>query len=166
MTEPAKQSPIFTGLVSRLIATFFFVGYLPKAPGTWASLVTAAILYFVWPPLWYVQIMLIAAVYLIGVWFSGQAEQYYGHDAPKIVIDEVAGQMAALFMAPHKIVPYLLAFLLFRLFDIIKPPPARQWESKRGGQGVMADDIAAGFYATVVMHFLLALLGRWGISYF
>lgn len=154
------------GTVIKLLATFFYIGHLPKAPGTWASFVTAVILYFVWPPQWYVQFLIILAVYLIGVEIATRAEAHLGHDARVIVIDEVAGQMTALFMAPRMIVPFALAFLLFRLFDIVKPPPARQWESHRGGRGVMNDDIAAGVYAAVAMQFLLALLNRWGVSYF
>jgi phosphatidylglycerophosphatase A len=123
------------------------------------------ILYFVWPPQWYVQFLIILAVYLIGVEIGTRAETHLGHDARVIVIDEVAGQMTALFMAPRMIVPFALGFLLFRLFDIIKPPPARQWESHRGGRGVMNDDIAAGVYAAVTMQFLLALMDNWGVRY-
>jgi phosphatidylglycerophosphatase A len=166
MTEDSQTAGTSGGFLARFLATFFLVGYLPKAPGTWASGATAIILYFIWPGQWYFQVVLIAAVYLIGVWVSGRAEKSLGHDARRIVIDEVAGQMLALFMAPPKIVAYVLAFLLFRLFDIIKPPPARQWEQLRGGWGVMADDMAAGTYAAIILNFLLALLDRWGISYF
>jgi phosphatidylglycerophosphatase A len=154
------------GFLSKLFATFFFVGYLPIAPGTWASGVTAIILYFVWPPAWYLQFVFIFIVYLFGALMAGRAEQYYGHDAHRIVIDEVAGQMTALFMAPHKGLAYILGFLLFRFFDILKPPPARQWERLRSGWGVMADDMAAGAYTAMLLNFILALLARWGISYF
>jgi phosphatidylglycerophosphatase A len=166
MMEDSQAAGTSNGFFSRLFATFFFVGYLPKAPGTWASAVTAAILYYFWPAQWYYQVLLILAVYIFGIWMAGQAERYLGHDARQIVIDEVAGQMLALFMVPQKIVAYILGFLLFRLFDIVKPPPARQWESLRGGRGVMADDMAAGAYAAIILNFLLALLDKWGISYF
>ena len=153
----------FKEFIVKLFSTFFFSGFLPKAPGTWGAGFTAVILYFVWPQLWYIQLLLIFAVYIIGVFFAGQAEIYLGHDAHPIVIDEVAGQMVTLFMAPRAIVPYAVGFVLFRIFDIIKPPPARGWESLRGGWGVMADDIAAGAYAAVVLQLLLALAGRGGI---
>lgn len=166
MIENAESVVRRGGFFPRLFATFFYVGYLPKAPGTWASGISAIILYFIWPPQWYYQFPAIFAVFLFGIAMSGRAEEYYGHDAHRIVIDEVAGQMLALFMAPHKITAYVLAFLLFRLFDIVKLPPARQWESLRGGRGVMADDMAAGAYAAVITNFMLALLGRWGVTYF
>jgi len=139
------------GFVIKLIATFFYSGLLPKAPGTWASMFTAAILYFVWPSLWVYQLMTIAVIYAIGVIVSGRAEKHYGHDAHPIVIDEVAGQMIALFMAPKSIIIYILSFILFRIFDIFKPPPARGWQDKPGGWGVMADDLAAGVYAALVL---------------
>jgi phosphatidylglycerophosphatase A len=166
MNSTTPQTSAKSGFFTKLWATFFFIGYLPKAPGTWASAVTAIILYFVWPPKWYIQFLLILAIYLFGVWAAGRAEQYLGHDARKIVIDEVVGQMTALFMAPHFGLAYILGFLLFRIFDIIKPPPARQWESLRGGFGVVADDMAAGVYAAIILNFSLALLNRWGVSYF
>ncbi len=166
MMEDTQTAETSNGFFAKLFATFFFVGYLPKAPGTWASAATAVLLYFFWPPQWYYQVLLIFAVYVFGIWMAGEAEQYLGHDARQIVIDEVAGQMLALFMLPHIVTVYILAFLLFRLFDIVKPPPARQWESLRGGRGVMADDMAAGAYAAIILNFLLALLDKWGVSYF
>jgi len=153
------------GIFVRFLATFFFTGYLPKAPGTWGSAFTALVLIFVWPPEWFYQVAAIAAVFVIGVWVSGKAESYLGHDARPIVIDEVAGQMTALFMAPVKFLPFILGFVLFRLFDIVKLPPAKQWESSRGGWGVMADDIAAGVYAACVLQLLLFFLHKWNLNY-
>jgi len=153
------------GFFVKLLSSFFFSGYLPKAPGTWASGITTIILFFVWPKYWHLQFLITLAVYLIGVELSTRAERYYGHDSGHIVIDEVAGQMTALFMVPRMVAPFVIAFVLFRLFDIVKPPPARAWESLRAGWGVMSDDIAAGFYAVVVTHFILMLLNRWGVSY-
>ena len=96
------------GFFVRLIATFFFSGYLPKAPGTWASGFTIIIMYFTWPQQWYYQLAAIAIVYIIGAWFAGKAENQFSHDSGYIVIDEVAGQMVALFMVPAKIFPFVL----------------------------------------------------------
>ncbi len=166
MSTDSQSAATTGGFLPRLFSTFFFVGFLPLAPGTWASIVTSIILYFIWPVQWYIQVLVIFAIFIFGARMAGAAEEYYGHDARRIVIDEVAGQMLALFMAPHKIIAYALAFLLFRFFDIVKPAPARQWESLRGGWGVMADDMAAGAYAAVLTNFIIAILDRWGISYF
>jgi phosphatidylglycerophosphatase A len=162
--EP-RPNEIPGGFWVKALASFFYSGYLPSAPGTWASGITAIILFFIWPLYWPIQFLLTMAVYLIGVEISSRAERYYGHDDSRIVIDEVAGQMMALFMVPKMIVPFAMAFFLFRFFDIFKPPPARTWESLRGGWGVMSDDIAAGAYASVATHFLLALLNRWEVIY-
>jgi phosphatidylglycerophosphatase A len=153
------------GFFVRLLATFFYSGYLPKAPGTWASGFTMIILFFIWPGQWYYQLIAIAAVYRFGVWVSGRAEEYFGHDGRPIVIDEVAGQMMALFMAPIKFLPFMLGFAFFRLFDIYKPPPVRQWQSYRRGWGIMADDLAAGIYAVCLMQLVLLFLDKWGIPY-
>jgi phosphatidylglycerophosphatase A len=162
--EP-RPAEVPGGFIVKMLSSFFFTGYLPRAPGTWASGVTAIILFFIWPQNWPLQFLVTLAVYLIGVELSTRAERYYGHDGGRIVIDEVAGQMTALFMMPRMFVPFALAFVFFRFYDIVKPPPARAWESLRFGWGVMADDVAAGFYAAITTHFVLALLTRWGVSY-
>ncbi len=164
MTEVEKRFAR-KGFFTRLLATFFFSGYLPKAPGTWGSAITVLILFFVWPPQWYYQLVAIIIVYQFGVYISGRAEQYFGHDGRPIVIDEVAGQMVALFMAPAKFMPFMLGFVLFRIFDIVKPPPAKAWQSLPGGRGVMADDLAAGFYAACILQIILAILNKWGVGY-
>ncbi len=161
MTEDIKSG----GFLTKLIATFFFAGYLPKAPGTWGSAFTTLILFFIWPHLWYYQFLAIIAIFCLGVWISGKAEKYFGRDGSPIVIDEVLGQMVALFMAPPKFLPFMLAFVFFRIFDIIKPPPAKNWESYRRGWGVMADDLAAGFYAACLLQLVLVFLDKWGINY-
>jgi phosphatidylglycerophosphatase A len=98
----------------------------------------------------------------LAVYFAYRGIAYFGHDGRPIVIDEMIGQMVALFMAPHNIAAYVLSFLLFRGFDIIKPQPAKAWEKLRGGYGIVADDIAAGFYAAVALHLIIIVLRRLG----
>jgi phosphatidylglycerophosphatase A len=161
----AERPAAAVNMAVKLTATFFYSGYLPKAPGTWAAGFTTIILFFIWPELWVYQLIAIVAVFVLGSWVSGKAEDYFGHDGRPIVIDEVLGQMVALFMAPPKFVPFVLGFLFFRFFDVVKPPPVRQWESFRRGWGVMADDLAAGFYAACLMQFIIALLEKWNINY-
>jgi phosphatidylglycerophosphatase A len=137
-----------------LVATWFGCGLLPKMPGTWGSL--AAL-----PLAWLIAYisgpagLLIAAVaiFAIGCWAAGVVEDASGiKDAQFIVIDEVAGQFVALAPAPLAPLPYVVGFLLFRFFDIVKPFPIR-WIERRfpGGFGVMADDIGAAIYAAIVM---------------
>ncbi|HDP94481.1 MAG TPA: phosphatidylglycerophosphatase A [Candidatus Aminicenantes bacterium] len=143
------------------ISTFFNIGYLPLAPGSWASLIAAAILFaaakllnpasFLWLPLATLPII------IVGVYASSRAEKLLDSKDPQpIVIDEVAGQMVSLWWLPVNIPVYLAAFLLFRLFDILKPFPINRVDrSVRGGWGVMFDDILAGLFTAGIIHLLL-----------
>jgi phosphatidylglycerophosphatase A len=93
---------------------------------------------------------LIAAgvVTLVGVRAASAVERESGKQDPGyVVIDEVAGQLTALIFTPVEVWHVLLAFALFRFFDILKPPPVRQLEQLHGGLGIMVDDVAAGIYA-------------------
>ncbi len=164
MTDTESQA-VKGGFGIKLIATFFYSGYLPKAPGTWASGFTTIILYFIWPHFWLYQLIAIAVIYFIGAYISGRAEEHFGHDGRPIVIDEVMGQMVALFMVPQKFLPFFLAFIFFRFFDVVKPPPIKAWESYRKGWGVMADDLAAGFYAACLLQLVLVFLRKWNFDF-
>ena len=140
-----------------LLATWFGAGLLPVAPGTWGSL---AALPFAWAiaTLLGQPALLIAAaiVFCIGWWAAAQVGRASGiADEGSIVIDEVAGQWLTLAAVPPSAAAYILGFLLFRLFDITKPWPARTAERTiPGGLGVMADDIVAGLYAAVLLYVL------------
>lgn len=160
MNEIAANKPV--DIFRKFFATGIFTGYLPYAPGTWASFLTCIILWFVWPEHWYYQLLIILAVYPFAVYFADRGIAYFGYDGRPIVIDEMIGQMVALFMVGHNILAYLLSFLIFRGFDVIKPPPAKAWEKLPGGYGIVADDIAAGFYAAIVLHLIIILLRRLG----
>jgi phosphatidylglycerophosphatase A len=139
-------------------ATFFGIGLLPGGPGTWASLATAAIWYFAaraahpGPAKLVIGTLLAAVVVtLIGTPAATAVERESGKQDPgHVVIDEVAGQLVALILMPIDIGHVLLALILFRFFDILKPPPVRQLERLHGGLGIMMDDVAAGLYALLV----------------
>jgi phosphatidylglycerophosphatase A len=146
-----------------VIATWFGAGLLPFMPGTWGSL---AALPFAWIIAWLFgarALLLAAAVlFVIGWWAAAQVTRASGvEDAGSIVVDEVAGQWLALVVTPPDLVAYALGFVLFRLFDIAKPWPAR-WadETLGGGFGVMADDVVAGFYAATALLLFLLVTGR------
>lgn len=165
--EPRAKRPRF----SLFIATACGLGYLPKAPGTWGSLAGVLIYFLILKKLptalttkWIsiagfnVQIPVFLActfaitVALIGVWASTRVARHSGLEDPQfVVIDEVSGQMLTyLFaLAPANWKYLLLGFILFRVFDIWKPFPARQAESLPGGWGIMADDWIAGIYAAL-----------------
>jgi phosphatidylglycerophosphatase A len=138
-----------------LLATFFYTGYLPIAPGTWASLVTTLLVYFIKPyreAPFYFQIPVIVLIFIIGLPAAGAAEKHFDKKDPrKCVIDEVAGQMVSLLFIPYNVYFYAAAFFLFRFFDILKPFPVKRAERIPGGLGIMLDDILAGLYALAVL---------------
>jgi phosphatidylglycerophosphatase A len=150
-----------TPLWATQVATFFGIGRLRPAPGSWGSAATvllwAAQAYAV-APSWRtpVAIALAVAITLIGIPAATRVARGSGIKDPQfVVIDEVAGQLVALVAVPLAWKSFLAAFILFRAFDIVKPPPVRQLEALPEGTGIVLDDIAAGLYALGVMHLLL-----------
>ena len=139
------------------VGTFFGIGLIKPGPGTWASLAAAAIWYMAAKAAHLTTIELrfataVAAVGIavIGIPAASVVERESGREDPgHVVIDEVAGQWFALVACPIEIRHVVLGFALFRLFDIVKPWPARRLERLHGGMGIMMDDVAAGIYALV-----------------
>jgi len=140
-----------------LLATGCFVGYSPLVPGTMGTLASIP-LYLIlshFPPIYYTAILL-GFIY-IAIWASDGAEVLLqSKDCRHIVIDEMVGFLAAMFMIPPTMRNIILGFFLFRAFDIIKPFPIRNIEERvRGGYGVVLDDIVAGIYTNLIIHVLL-----------
>jgi phosphatidylglycerophosphatase A len=146
----------------RLVATFGFIGCLPLAPGTWASLVTVGLWWAGMPVPLLLQIAVLAVVVLVGTLAAHRAESFFGHDDRRIVIDEVAGSLLAVVGMPATLGVAVAGFALFRLFDIAKPPPVYQLQALPGGWGVMADDVAAGLLANLVLRGVLFLVPALG----
>jgi phosphatidylglycerophosphatase A len=147
----------------RLGATFFFTGHFPVAPATFASLVTLLLWWFL-PPLPTIGLLaVIVAVAAVGVPLASRAEEFYGHDGKPIVIDEVAGVLLTVVGLGHSLPLFIAGFLLFRVLDVVKPPPAYQLQSLPRGWGIVADDLMAGLYGNLLLrvaaHFWPALLG-------
>jgi phosphatidylglycerophosphatase A len=134
------------------LATAFGAGYLPKAPGTFGSAV-GLLLWLVLPHVLWVQLLAIALVSVAGIWSATVAERHFGRRDPReVVIDEVAGMMITLAVIPQATGWWMLiAFLLFRAADIVKPFPVNRLERLPGGLGIMADDLMAGVYANLVL---------------
>jgi len=148
-------------LWATLIATFFGIGHLRPGPGTCGSAATvllwAALAHFIPPAMRALVVIALAIiVILIGIPAATEVARATGNKDPQfVVIDEVAGQLIALIAIPIAWKPLLAGFMLFRMFDILKPPPVRQLEKLPAGTGIVLDDVAAGIYALAVMQFLL-----------
>jgi phosphatidylglycerophosphatase A len=144
------------------LATLGPVGFFPIAPATAASAVVVAAAWFL-PMLPLAGALALLAVgTLVAVWAAGEAEKDLGHDAGPIVIDELIGQSIALFFAPHRLLVFVAAFFLFRLFDIWKPLGAHQAQSLPGGWGVVADDAIAGATSLLALQGLLFAQAKLG----
>ena len=142
--------------LARVLATFGFGGAVPVAPGTAGSAAGLGLLVLVRsagaPGL---EVLVLAALIPTGVWAASSAERSFGRtDPPAVVIDEVAGMFLTLLWLPVGWTGALAGFLAFRLFDIVKPWPARAAERLPGGWGVMADDLVAGLYAALTVRVL------------
>ncbi len=132
------------------------VGYLPLAPGTFGSMVGVAI-FLLLPPL--AIPITILAVTFVGIWAGTRTEELSKRKDPgKIVVDEVAGQLIALFplvFVKWSMIMVMVSFILFRFFDIVKPYPANRLQELKGGAGVMCDDLVAGAYAALIVGVLV-----------
>ena len=131
-------------------------GFLQPYAGSWGSI----------PPLflgWWLAVSfpmwafsaVTAGIVALAVYCADRAQKIWGNDAKRITIDEFAGMLITLMGLPTIWWIYLIAYFVFRFFDVLKPPPARQLESLPGGWGITADDVAAGIYANIFMRLLL-----------
>lgn len=137
-----------------LLATGCGAGFSPVASGTAGSIVGVALFLLINSWSWPAYLAFTAFIFAVGVPISTRAETIFGEkDSGKIVIDEIAGQLLALFAVPLSLFNVLVGFLLFRLFDIVKP--FKKLENLRGGVGVMIDDFTAGLFALAVLQFFL-----------
>ncbi|MGD0988643.1 MAG: phosphatidylglycerophosphatase A [Candidatus Sulfotelmatobacter sp.] len=158
MSDPNSQ---VTSSRAGVVATFFGIGYLRPGPGTWASAATTLL----WAAIAVAlpatlrtpfAIVLALLVTLVGIPAATRVSRDSRTKDPQfVVIDEVAGQLVALIGVPLAWKSFLAGFILFRVFDILKPPPVRQLEALPEGAGIVLDDLAAGLYALVIMHLLL-----------
>jgi phosphatidylglycerophosphatase A len=151
--------------IALAIATYG-VGFIPLAPGTWGSLVGVGIYLLLYSRFSAAGTQVFVLIHLVGIliitftgiWAASQVERIIGRKDPgKVVVDEVAGQLISLL--PIFLIPVgslwrgmvIVSFILFRVFDIVKPYPARHMERLHGGWGIMCDDLVAGVYAAVVV---------------
>jgi phosphatidylglycerophosphatase A len=162
-TEPALEERAASAAPrwATLVATFFGIGRLRPGPGTWASLVTTLLWWLIAsrltaPVQLAIILLLIVVSVAIGIPAATREARGCGKKDPShVVIDEVAGQLVTLITCPIVWRALLAGFILFRVFDILKPPPIRRLEKLPEGTGIVVDDLGAGVYALIVLQLLL-----------
>lgn len=159
-TDAQSPAAVTAPLWARLVATFFGAGRLRPGPGSWGSLATVIVWWLLSRIIAPDQQALAAAglaalVIAIGIPAATRVARTSGVKDPQfVVIDEVAGQLITLIAVPVSWKSLLVGFILFRGFDIVKPPPVRQLERLPEGVGIVVDDVGAGLYALAVMQVL------------
>ena len=144
-----------------LVATFFGIGRVHPGPGTWASAATVLLWWLLarwvsspWQPA--TACILACLAVAVGIPAATRVSRAAAHKDPQfVVIDEVAGQLITFIAVPAAWKSLLLGFILFRGFDIVKPPPLRRLEGLREGVGIVLDDVGAGLYALACMQIVL-----------
>jgi phosphatidylglycerophosphatase A len=152
-----RRAPLW----AKLVATFFGAGLLHPGPGSWGSAATVFLWWLLsqtiavnWQPA--AAALLAAVAILVGIPAATHMARATGLKDPQfVVIDEVAGQLITLIAVPVSWKSLLLGFILFRGFDIVKPPPVRQLEHLPEGIGIVLDDVGAGLYALAIMQIVL-----------
>lgn len=141
--------------VEKALGSTLFSGYIPIASGTFSSAVAFA---FYWIPGFEKPSFLIPFILLfslVGIFIGTRFEKIYGKDPSQCTIDETVGMWISLLFLPKQIIITIIAFLLWRLLDIIKPFPARQSEKLHGGIGIIADDVISAIYTSIIMNFIV-----------
>jgi phosphatidylglycerophosphatase A len=144
--------------IALFLATAGYAGFSPIAPGTAGSIVGLA-LYVVlrWIDSALVEASAIALVLVLGIWTAGIVEEQLGKDPGPVVIDEVLGMLITLAFLDVTPLGAFVGFVLFRVYDVIKPYPAGRLEDLHGGPGIMLDDLMAGLYGQLTMRVLIAM---------
>ena len=149
--------------IADFLASGFYVGKIPFAPGTIGTLVAVPIMFIYWNKGVGAQLLITLSVFFIGLWAStvivgdtseGEKSKI---DPDFVVVDEIAGYMVAMLGVPFNPLYLAIAFVLFRIYDIFKPPPIKWFENLPSGLGIMADDIVAGVYVLIIMQILIHL---------
>lgn len=141
------------------VATCGYLGYVPVAPGTFGSALGLVLFFAVRSSgSVAVELFVIAAVFVVGLWSGTIAEHHFGGiDPGPVVLDEVLGMLITLALLPVNLAGAIVGFVVFRVLDVVKPWPSARFERLPGGLGVMADDVMAAIYGNLMMRGLMAL---------
>ena len=143
----------------KIIGSGFYSGYSPVVSGTVGSAV--AIIIYLIPGFENLFIIIPVSIilFIYGIFVGTKFEAEYGKDPAQCTVDEFVGTWISLIALPKTIFIVIAAFLLWRILDIIKPPPARNLEKLKGGLGIMIDDVISGVYTLIIMHLVVYLAG-------
>lgn len=146
--------------LEKLIGSGLYSGYSPVASGTVASFV-ALLIYFI-PGFEQLYIIITVSIlfFLYGIPLGSKFEKIYGKDPKQCTIDEFVGMWISLIALPKSIGIAITTFFIWRILDIIKPPPARKLEKINGGFGIMIDDVVSAIYTLLIMHVIVYLAGK------
>ena len=141
--------------LDKFLGSGFYTGYIPFASGTFGSI--AGLLIYYIPgfenPLIIIPAIIIFSLY--GIYAGSRFEKLYGKDPAECTIDEVVGMWISLLFLPKELWISVVVFIIWRIFDIIKPYPARQLERLKGGLGIMIDDIVSSLYVLLIVHLFM-----------
>ena len=150
--------------IANILASGFYVGKLPFAPGTFGTLVAIPLILIYWNKGLLVQFSITMAVFLVGIWAATvivgdtTVDTDKAHIDPDfVVIDQIAGYMVTMIAIEPTLIHLALGFVLFRIFDIFKPPPIKMFEKLPSGIGIMVDDIIAGVYSWIVLFAIIKI---------
>lgn len=139
----------------KALGSGLYSGYIPFASGTFGSLVAVIIYLIPGFEKGYILIPAIIIFMLLGIKVGYKFEKLYGKDPSQCTIDEVVGMWITLIFVPKTFINIALCFIIWRIFDIIKPYPARDAEQLPGGFGIMMDDVIASIYSLFVVHIII-----------
>jgi phosphatidylglycerophosphatase A len=146
--------------IAHTVATFFYLGYSPFAPGTAGTLGAIALFYLLSHVSSHVYILFSLGFTVVSIWASGEVVGIFGKTDPgQIVADEVCGYLVTMFLIPPSLRNIILGFFFFRFFDIVKPPPVRRVERLPGGFGIVIDDVFAGIYSNIILQVVIMVIG-------
>jgi phosphatidylglycerophosphatase A len=162
--SPSNNAPDHTieqtpkvGFVTKAFASGLFSGFSPVASGTVGSAV--GLVFYCIPGFehWFILLPASLIALALGIRASDAMEKVYGHDPSEVTIDEVVGMWVSLLFLPKTILVGTLAFFIFRVLDIVKPFPARQFDNLHGGSGVMLDDVVSAMYTNLLLQLAVAM---------
>ena len=143
----------------RFLATFFYLGYSPIAPGTVGTLGGIGLFYLVSDLSLPVYSLFLLGFIIVSIWVSTEASVVFSETDPRqVVVDEVCGYLVTMLLIPSSLINVILGFFLFRFFDVLKPPPVGIAERLPRGFGIVADDILAGIYSNLILQVITRVI--------